>query len=145
MSLVADLRTLLLAQTTIVDTVPAQTIGGISYSAVLVDHPPQGMVPPMAMVKLTGTAPQVCMDGTLAAQIADVDIDCVGQTRSSSASVASAIAAFLDDRAGSAGSNTNILQVIYRDQRDEVVHLGDARDTRYYVRTLRFQVWHEQS
>jgi hypothetical protein len=145
MSLVADLRTLLLAQTSITTPAPAQTIGGISYSAVLVDHPPQGMVPPMAMIKLTGTDPLVCMDGTSGLQVAEVDIECVGQTRASSNAVASAITAYLDDYTAAAGSNTTIGAVVYTDMRDDVVYLSDSRDTRYYLRTLRFRIFHTQS
>jgi hypothetical protein len=143
MAIETSLRTLLLAQSSITTLAPAQTIGGVSYSGIFLDHNAEGFVAPFVTITLTDHDPLKRLDGTGGTlRFSDFDIDCYCSNRPASIALADSIETFLNDYSGAAGSDT-IDAVLFQDKRDDIVYLGDGRDQRHYVRSLSYQIQHK--
>lgn len=137
-----ELRTLLLAQSSITTLAPAQTVNRISVPAAFVDSAQQGFEPPFIVISNTNSQPIVCSDGTKEFRTADIDIDCYSYSRASSRTLADAVRTYIDDFSGTAGANT-IHAVIWQDENDFAVKPQDGRDTRWYVTTETFSIQYE--
>lgn len=137
-----ELRTLLLAQSSITALAPAQTLNRISMPAVFVENAQQGFAPPFVVISNIQSEPFVCHDGTKDFRTAEIDIDCYGYSRVASRTLADTIRAYIDDFTGTAGANT-IHAVIWQDENDFDVKPQDGRDTRWYVTTETFRIQYE--
>lgn len=143
MAIETGLRTLLLAQSSITTLAPAQTIGGVSFDGIFLDHNAEGFVAPFVTITMTDHDPLKRLDGTGGTlRFSDFDVDCYCSNRPASIALASAIEAYLNDYTGAAGSDT-IDAVLFQSKRDDVVYLGDGRDQRHYVRSLSYQIQHK--
>lgn len=137
-----ELRTLLLAQSSITTLAPAQTINRISVPAVFVENAQQGFSPPFVIITNIQSEPIVCSDGTKEFRTAEIDIDAYGYSRVDSRTLASTIRTYIDDFSGTAGANT-IHAVLWQDENDFAVKPQDGRDTRWYVTTETFRIQYE--
>ena len=142
MAIETALRTLLLAQSSITTLAPAQTIGGVAFDGIFLDHNAEKFTAPFVTITMVGHDPYKRMDGTGGTlRLSELDIDCYCSNRPASIALASAIETYLNDYTGAAGSDT-INAVLFQSKRDDVVYLGDGRDQRHYVRSLSYQIQH---
>lgn len=143
MAIEIGLRTLLLAQSTITTLAPAQIVGGVTFDAVFLDNPAEGVKPPYVLITLTSHDPYRRFDGTGGTlRRSDFDIDCYASNRPAAITLAGAVETFLRDYVGAAGASDTINAVLWDNARDDVVFLGDGRDQRHYVRSLSFIIQH---
>ena len=142
MSIETSLRTLLLAQSSITTLAPAQTIGGVAFAGVFLDHNAEGFAAPFVTITLIDHDPYKRFDGTGGTlRMSEFDIDCYCSNRPASIALADAVETFLNDYSGAAGSDT-IDAVLFQSKRDDIVYLGDGRDQRHYIRSLSYQIQH---
>ena len=143
MAIETGLRTLLLAQSSITTLAPSQTVGGVSFPCVFLDHPAEGVKPPYVLITQMSHDPYKRMDGTGGTlRMTDFDIDCYATNRPASIALATAVEVFLRDYVGAAGASDTINAVLHDDTVDDVVNTGDGRDQRHYVRSLSFRIQH---
>ena len=143
MAIETSLRTLLLAQSSITALVPAQTVGGVSFSGIFLDHNAEGFVAPFVLLTMVDHDPLKRLDGTSnGLAFTDFDIDCYCSNRPAAIALAAAVNSFLKDYTGAADTDT-IDAVLFQSMRDDVVFLGDGRDQRHYVRSLSYQIQHK--
>ena len=143
MAIESGIRTLFLAESTITALAPMQTVGGVSFPAVFLDGPAEGVKPPFVVITQTGFEPNKRLDGTGGTIVAtEMDIDCYASNRPAATTLAKAVSDYFDDYVGAAGGSDTIDAVLYEGHSDDVVFLDDGRDQRHYVRSLQFTVQH---
>lgn len=143
MAIESGLRTLLLAESTITALTPSQTIGSVSFPAVFLDAPAEGVKPPFVVITQTGFEPNKRLDGTGGTiRFTELDIDCYASNRPAATALATAVSDYLDDYVGAAGASDTVDAVLYEGHSDDTVPLDDGRDQRHYVRSLQFTIHH---
>ncbi len=143
MAIETGLRTLLLAQSSITTLAPAQTVGGVSFPAVFLDNPAEGVKPPFIIITQTGHDPYKRLDGTGGTlRLSEIDIDSYATSRPGAIALSNAVEVFLRDYVGAAGASDTINAVLHDSTLDDIVTLGDGRDQRHYVRSLSFRIQH---
>jgi hypothetical protein len=141
MSIETNLRTLLLAQSSITTLVPAQTIGGTSYPGIFDEHPVQGFKPPFILISLIDDDPMLTLGTTGGLEKTSIDIDCYAFSKPAAYAIGSAVKAFLQDYKGAAGTGT-ISAVEYQGRRYDAIYEAQGRDVREHIVSLNFEIYH---
>lgn len=136
-----DLRTQLLAQSSITTLAPAQTVQGQSYSGIFVDKVKQGFKPPYIVIERNGFDPLNFTDAQSGAGTEDIDVTCVEQTEPEAEALATAVTNYLKAYIGTIGSTTGCA-VTWRDSSTEKYEEDDGRDVWRYEVTLNFSIFH---
>lgn len=142
MAIKDGLRTLMLAESTITALCPAQTLKGLSLSAVFVDKAEQGAKPPFIIISRIGSDPMLALDGTYGMKSTEIDIDCYEATPTKAEALATAVSTYLDDYTGAAGGSDTIDAVMLEDTNDFLVPEEDGKDNLRHVVTLSFTIQH---
>lgn len=128
MSLKTDLRTLLIAQSAITDTLAGT-------SAVYVGNAGQGQALPHIVLTTTTTDFLTHLGTTAGLKFEDIDIDCKAATQVEANATAAAVKTFIDDYTGSTTSFT-IRAVVMQGQTDDYVPDGEGKNTGVFYETL---------
>lgn len=142
MTIKDGLRTLLLAQSSITTLAPAQTINRQSISAIFVDAVMQGFVPPYIMIERTSYTPLRFINTTTAAGTSEIEIDCYERTEPLAEALALAVATYIKDFSGTAGSAT-IHRVNWTGSMNFRTEEIDGSDTRRHIATLNLSIFHQ--
>lgn len=142
MAIKAGLRTLLLAQSSITALAPAQTVKGISTPAIFTGTVPQGFKPPYIVISRIRHDPYKALDGTTGIGETEIDIDCFENTEPEAEALATAVADFLKDYRGAAGSSDTIDAVLFEDRSDFENLEQDGKDLWRFAVTLSFTIQH---
>lgn len=137
MALEAGLRTLLLAQSSITSLVPAQTIGGTSFSGIFVNNPTQDFDPPYILIKNTG-GKNVCLNNSAVTHA--IDIECCANKDEDAIAIGAAVNTFLETYSGAAGASDTIDMVILTGKSLDYTQEAQGRDVQIHKRTLTYQI-----
>ena len=142
MTIKDGLRTLLLAQSSITTLAPAQTVSRQSISAIFVESAMQGFIPPFIHIERTSFTPLRFINTTTTAGISEIEIDCYENTEPLAEALALAVANYIKDFSGTAGSAT-IHRVNWTGSMNFRTEENDGGDVRRHIATLNLSVFHE--
>lgn len=132
MAIGADLRTLLIAESTITDELASTT-------AFYTDKTDQNASMPYLVLTQLSEDPLKALDGTSGMRMAEFDLDCVASARATADTVAGVVEAYFNDFTGTAGSST-VNAVLLNDRAYDVIPIGQGTENYKFVTTLNFQV-----
>lgn len=141
MSIETNLRTLLLAQSSITALVPAQTVGGVSYPSVFNENPAQGVRPPFILISHIDRDGMLNLGVTHGTAKTNIDIDCYANTFVAADAIGEAVKTFIQDYRGAAGSGT-IDAVELQDIRYDAIYEDQGRDVREHIVSLNIDIFH---
>lgn len=135
MAIGSDLRTLMLAQSSITDELDSTT-------ACYTDKTDQNKGMPYLVLTQLNEDPLKMFSGTTGLRSAEFDIDCVATARPTADDVADAVEAYIKDYSGAAGGST-VRAVLLNDRAYDCIPIGQGTENHKFVTTLNIQVQYE--
>lgn len=133
MSIESDLRTLLLAQSSITAVVGA---GNVHCG-----WEPQEKNLPYIVLTVMGKEGNTTLDGgTDLLQFVDFEIDCYGKTYGQAKDLCGIVRAFIKDFSGATGGTQTIGAVLIDDESDDVIAPTDGSDAKRFLTTLELTI-----
>lgn len=145
MTILAGLRTLMLAESTITTLVGSQVIGGVTYQGIFVGHAVQGFTQDHIIISRASLDPMKHLGGTSGMRSIDVDIECYSRSKASVESIAEAVATYLDDYTGAAGASNTIDAVLWNDTYDTASVPIEGSDVWLHSVTVDMTIQHTPS
>lgn len=145
------LRTLLLAQGSIMNLVKPQTVGGTLYQGIFNEHPIEGFLPPFVLISRTDFDPLAHLGPTSGLQFSDFDFDAYSYSHPEALQLGQAIQDFFfppdgsGDFSGPAGADDTIKAVILENKRYDEVIENQGRDVRQHIISISVQIQHQPS
>lgn len=135
MAIGTDLRTLLIAESTI-NTALATT------TSCYTDKTDQNAEMPYLVLTQLNEDPMKMLTVTSGLRMAEFDIDCVASSRVTADTVADAVETYIKDYSGAAGSST-VRAVLLNDRAYDSIPIGQGSENYKFVTTLNLQVQYE--
>jgi len=143
------LRSLFLAQASIVALAPAQTVGRVSIPAVFCEDAPEGFRPPYVVIKHVGTDPLLSLDSTYNESLkADsVDVESVAYSVADSLTLGDTIRRFFDDYTGNVTADgiTDVIKAVqWQNHLFDYDYPQDGSDRKHNQSIHSFLIHYEQ-
>lgn len=135
MAIVSNLRTLLIAESTI-NTLLSST------TACFTDKTDQNVPMPYLVVTQLNEDPYKTLGGTTGLRKVEVDIDCVASSRVTADAVADAVETYIKDYSGAAGGST-VRAVLLNDRAFDLIPIGQGTENYKFVATLNLEIQYE--
>lgn len=145
MTILAGLRTLLLAESSITTLVGSQAIGGVTYPGIFVGTAVQGFSQDHIVIVRTSLDPMKTLTSTTGMRSTDIDIECYARSKARLELITEAVSAYIKDYSGAAGGSDTIDAVLWNDQYDTQAAPIDGTDNWLNSATIDLTIQHTPS